>query len=148
MPRSSPRCAARRRTAPVLGRPRPKKPEDTVSLAISGACTGGPVILDGVIEIDFKDYVFKPLPKRPGGYCLEEIDTLKPPSGHGDDTVATTVPTRSGSGVKEVQDRIRYGEGQIDKALAASHVPAGAHVVHSYQTLPSGVPNEDAGIMR
>lgn len=74
----------------------PKKPEDTVSLSIIGACTrgGGHVTLDGVIEVGTKDYVFTPLPKQPGKYRLQEIDTLKlPPSGKPGDTV--TLPKRA-----------------------------------------------------
>ncbi|MCF3134605.1 reprolysin-like metallopeptidase [Streptomyces olivochromogenes] len=156
----------------------PKSPEDTVSLSIIGLCNGGPITLDGVIEIGFKDYLFTPLPKQPGKYCLEEIDTLKlPPSGHGDDTVTEPTPSRSGrpkpkaadisnpvaidmvvpytpaalrelGGLNEVKARIRYGESQLNKALAASHVPASVHVVNSYETEESGVPDEDAPTMR
>ncbi|MEV6836271.1 reprolysin-like metallopeptidase [Streptomyces sp. NPDC051133] len=156
----------------------PKKPQDTVSLNIIGLCAKGPVTLDGVIEIGTKDYLFSPLPKRPGEYRLQEIDTTKlPPSGHPGDTVTLPRSQRSESeqrapkadpshpvaidvivpytpaavtelgGVAEVQARIRYGVSQINKALAASHVPASVHVVHSYETPPSGVPNENANTM-
>lgn len=154
----------------------PKNPENTVSLSIIGACgkKGGPVTLDGVIEIGTKDYLFTPLPKRPGKYRLEEIDTLLlPPSGQGIDAVPTKPPARSKhaprkavdasnpvaidvlvpytpaavtelGGVPEVEARIRYGVSQINKAFAATNVPASLHVVHSYQTQASGVPNENA----
>ncbi|MFD5797910.1 reprolysin-like metallopeptidase [Streptomyces diastatochromogenes] len=154
----------------------PKKPENTVSLSIIGACTrGGHTTLDGVIEIGTKDYLFTPLPKHPGKYRLTEIDTLKlPPSGRPGDTVNLPRTGRPGQpektpkadnnnpvaidllvpytpaavtelgGVTEVQARIRYGVSQINKAFATSHVPASVHVVHSYQTSPSGVANEDA----
>ncbi|MFF7755240.1 reprolysin-like metallopeptidase [Streptomyces sp. NPDC007971] len=157
----------------------PKKPEDTVSLSIAGACTGGPVALDGVIEVGTKDYLFTPLPKRPGEYCLQEIDTLKlPPSGQKGDTVTLgSQPRRPGQvdktpkadanspvaidvlvpytpaavtelgGVSEVEARIRYGASQLNKAFAVSHVPASVHVVHSYQTSPSGVLNENSSTM-
>ncbi|MEU5537416.1 reprolysin-like metallopeptidase [Streptomyces sp. NPDC020362] len=157
----------------------PKKPEDTVSLSIIGACTGGPATLDGVIEVGTKDYLFTPLPKRPGEYCLQEIDTLKlPPSGQGGDTVTldsrarrpghvekapkaddnnpvaidilvpyTPAAVTELGGVPEVEARIRYGASQLNKALATSHVPASVHVVHSYQTSPSGVANEDSSTM-
>ncbi|MCZ0990769.1 InlB B-repeat-containing protein [Streptomyces diastatochromogenes] len=155
----------------------PKKPENTVSLSIIGACTrgGGHTTLDGVIEIGTKDYLFTPLPKHPGKYRLTEIDTLKlPPSGRPGDTVTLPRAGRPGhpektpkadnnnpvaidllvpytpaavtelGGVPEVQARIRYGVSQLNKAFATSHVPASVHVVHSYQTSPSGVANEDA----
>jgi hypothetical protein len=75
----------------------PKHPENTISVDIIGACAAGPVTLSGEIEIqtDFRQYVYKPLPKRPGRYLLQEIDSLKlPPSGQGVDTV-TLPPTRS-----------------------------------------------------
>ncbi|MFE0513933.1 reprolysin-like metallopeptidase [Streptomyces sp. NPDC058964] len=157
----------------------PKNPEDTVSLSIIGACSGGRVTLDGVIEVGTRDYLFTPNPKRPGEYCLEEIDTLKlPPSGQGVDTVTGNLPkhvkkaprkapradasnpvaidivvpytpatvTELG-GVTEVEARIRYGVSQMNKALAITNVPASVHVVHSYQTLPSGVTNEDANTL-
>ncbi|MFJ3306382.1 reprolysin-like metallopeptidase [Streptomyces sp. NPDC086549] len=155
----------------------PNNPEDTVSLSIMGACTRGPVTLDGVIEIGTKDYLFNPVPKHPGEYCLEEIDTLLlPPSGQGIDAVPQTSPAPSGhaapkavdasnpvaidivvpytpaavtelGGVSEVEARIRYGVSQINKAFAVTNVPASVHVVHTYQTLASGVANEDAGTM-
>ncbi len=155
----------------------PKRTEDTVSLSIMGACKRGPVTLEGVIEIGFKDYLFEPLPKHPGEYSLTEIDTLKlPPSGHGVDTVTTAPRTHPGrtkpkavdisnpvaidvvvpytppavaelGGVTEVQARIRYGVSQLNKAFATSHVPASVHVVNSYETAPSGVPDEAAGQM-
>ncbi|WP_189183935.1 InlB B-repeat-containing protein [Streptomyces albiflavescens] len=165
----------------------PKHPENTVSLSIIGACKdkdkgkdkGGQVTLDGVIEIGTKDYLFTPIPKRPGEYCLEEIDTLLlPPSGQGADTVPGNIPrnakkdTRKApradasnpvaidivvpytpatvtelGGVTEVEARIRYGVSQMNKALAITNVPASVHVVHSYQTLPSGVTNEDVNTL-
>ncbi|MFD5814867.1 reprolysin-like metallopeptidase [Streptomyces sp. NPDC127038] len=73
----------------------PKHPENTISVSIIGACAAGPVTLSGEIEDGFRQYVYKPLPKRPGRYLLQEIDALKlPPSGQGVDTV-TAPPTRS-----------------------------------------------------
>ncbi|MFI9803867.1 hypothetical protein ACIHEJ_05765 [Streptomyces sp. NPDC052301] len=53
-----------------------------MSLSIIGLCRKGAVTLDGVIEAGTKDYLFSPLPKRPGEYRLQEIDTTKlPPAG-------------------------------------------------------------------
>ncbi|WP_339130843.1 reprolysin-like metallopeptidase [Streptomyces sp. f51] len=73
----------------------PKHPENTISVSVIGACVAGPVTLSGEIEDGFRQYVYKPLPKRPGRYLLQEIDALKlPPSGQGVDTV-TVPPTRS-----------------------------------------------------
>ncbi|MET7987893.1 MULTISPECIES: M12 family metallo-peptidase [unclassified Streptomyces] len=73
----------------------PKHPENTISVSIIGACTAGPVTLSGEIEAGFRQYLYKPVAKRPGRYLLQEIDPLKlPPSGQGVDTV-TVPPTRS-----------------------------------------------------
>ncbi|MFF3616026.1 reprolysin-like metallopeptidase [Streptomyces sp. NPDC002580] len=73
----------------------PRHPENTISVSIIGACSSGPVTLSGEIEAGFRQYLYKPLLKRPGRYLLQEIDSLKlPPSGHGVDTV-TLPPTRS-----------------------------------------------------
>ncbi|WP_406373882.1 M12 family metallo-peptidase [Streptomyces sp. NBC_00647] len=73
----------------------PRHPENTISVSVIGACAAGPVTLSGEIEAGFRQYLYKPLAKRPGRYLLQEIDTLKlPPSGQGVDTV-TAPPTRS-----------------------------------------------------
>ncbi|MFD6551544.1 hypothetical protein, partial [Streptomyces sp. NPDC058398] len=73
----------------------PRHPENTISVSVIGACTAGPVTLSGEIEAGFRQYLYKPLAKRPGRYLLQEIDALKlPPSGQGVDTV-TAPPTRS-----------------------------------------------------
>ncbi|MFD5516137.1 reprolysin-like metallopeptidase [Streptomyces sp. NPDC127066] len=73
----------------------PRHPENTISVSVIGACTAGPVTLSGEIEAGFRQYLYKPVAKRPGRYLLQEIDALKlPPSGQGVDTV-TVPPTRS-----------------------------------------------------
>ncbi|MET8583440.1 M12 family metallo-peptidase [Streptomyces collinus] len=68
----------------------PKNAQHTISVTVLGACAKkkAPVNLSGVITDGFRDYSYQPVPKCPGKYLLQEINTLKlPPSGRGVDTV-------------------------------------------------------------
>ncbi|MFF0140101.1 reprolysin-like metallopeptidase [Streptomyces sp. NPDC005227] len=101
----------------------PRHPENTISVDVIGACTAGPVTLSGEIEAGFRQYLYRPLAKRPGRYLLQEIDSLKlPPSGHGIDTV-TLPPTRSAKPHKPGL-RVATPENPAAIDIVAAYTPA------------------------